>query len=195
MDLIPRLKELEPPPIVVVLTNYPYPAYRQRAAEAGSDFFFDKSTEFHKVLTALTNGIEPARPSDPRDAADTGGDAHRPLGREQPRARLECGADDFLTKPPRALELLARVRSLLRMKHYTDQLERAEPVLLTLARSIQGRDPHLEAHCERPSVWGVELGRRLGLSEDELPLSTGGGSCTTSARSPCRMLSSSNGGP
>ena len=65
MDSIPRLKELKPPPIVVVLTNYPYPAYRRRAAEAGSDFFFDKSTEFQKVLTELVNGIEPARPSDP----------------------------------------------------------------------------------------------------------------------------------
>ena len=38
-------------------TNYPYSAYRKRAAEAGSDFFFDKSTEFHKVLMALRNGI------------------------------------------------------------------------------------------------------------------------------------------
>ncbi len=64
---------------------------------------------------------------------------------------LESGADDFLTKPPRRPELLARVRSLVRMKHYTNQLERTESVLLVLARSIEGKDHYTEAHCERLS--------------------------------------------
>ena len=49
----------------MVLTNYPYAAYRKRATEAGADFLFDKSTEFDKVLMALRNGMEPARPRDP----------------------------------------------------------------------------------------------------------------------------------
>ncbi len=80
---------------------------------------------------------------------------------------LESGADDFLTKPPRRLELLARVRSLLRMKRYTDQLVRTESVLLSLARSIEGKDHYTEGHCERLSTRATELGRRLGLSEDE----------------------------
>ncbi len=81
---------------------------------------------------------------------------------------LECGADDFITKRPQRSELLARVRSLLRMKHYTDELVRIESVLLSLARSIEGKDANTEGHCERLSAGATKLGRRLGLSGDEI---------------------------
>ncbi len=65
LTVIGQIKQVEPSPIVMVLTNYPYPTYRKRAMEAGADFFFDKSTEFHKVLVALRNGFDSPRPSDP----------------------------------------------------------------------------------------------------------------------------------
>jgi putative two-component system response regulator len=81
---------------------------------------------------------------------------------------IEAGADDFLNKPVERSELLARVRSLLSLKAYTDELERAESVLFALARSIEGKDPYTAGHCERLSEYSECLGRRIGLSEEEI---------------------------
>ncbi len=43
-------------------------------------------------------------------------------GTEDKVRGLECGADEFLTKPVNAAELLARTKSMLRLKQYQDQL-------------------------------------------------------------------------
>ncbi len=64
---------------------------------------------------------------------------------------IKVGADDFLSRPVDRTELLARVRSLLKLKQRTDELERAESVLFSLARSIEGKDPYTHGHCERLS--------------------------------------------
>jgi putative two-component system response regulator len=79
---------------------------------------------------------------------------------------IECGADDFLSKPVHKEELLARVRSLLRLKHFTDELENAESVVCTLARSIEAKDPYTEGHCDRLSRYSVRLAEHLDLHED-----------------------------
>jgi putative two-component system response regulator len=81
---------------------------------------------------------------------------------------IEAGADDFLNKPVRAEELTARVKSLLRMKEFTDELETADSVLCTLGLIVEGRDPYTEGHCERLAANAVELGRHLGLDEDSI---------------------------
>jgi putative two-component system response regulator len=81
---------------------------------------------------------------------------------------IKAGADDFLTRPVDRTELLARVRSLLKLKQRTDELERAEAVLFTLARSIEGKDPYTHGHCERLSECSTRLGAHLGLAEDEI---------------------------
>ncbi|MDP2957865.1 MAG: response regulator [Longimicrobiales bacterium] len=88
---------------------------------------------------------------------------------------LEAGADDFLSKPPERTELLARVKSLLRMKGYTDRLVRAESVVLSLGRSIEGKDPNTEGHCERLASYGTRLGVRMGLDQATLDAISFGG--------------------
>ena len=51
---------------------------------------------------------------------------------------IEAGADDFLNKPVLAEELIARVKSLLRLKEFTDELETADSVLCTLGLIVEG---------------------------------------------------------
>jgi putative two-component system response regulator len=81
---------------------------------------------------------------------------------------IEAGADDFLNKPVLAEELIARVKSLLRLKDFTDELETVDSVLCTLGLIVEGRDPYTEGHCERLSVSAAALGRHLGLDEDSI---------------------------
>ena len=49
IDVLQTIKQDEPAPVVIVLTNYPYPAYRRKCLRAGADFFLDKSTEFDQI--------------------------------------------------------------------------------------------------------------------------------------------------
>ncbi|HWX92226.1 MAG TPA: HD domain-containing phosphohydrolase [Terriglobales bacterium] len=83
-------------------------------------------------------------------------------------AGIQAGADDFLTKPVDREQLIARVKSLLKQKAYTDELERAEAVLFALARSIEGKDPHTEGHCERLAEMSGRLGEFIGLDGPEV---------------------------
>lgn len=52
-DVLRAIKRRQPAPLVVVLTNYPCEQYRSWCLEAGADLFFDKATEFAKVLEVL----------------------------------------------------------------------------------------------------------------------------------------------
>jgi putative two-component system response regulator len=91
------------------------------------------------------------------------------LSDRQDRLRgIEAGADDFLNKPIFPEELFARVRSLLKLKEFTDELETAESVLCTLGRSVEARDPYTEGHCERLAQHAGDLGRHLALDDDSL---------------------------
>lgn len=81
---------------------------------------------------------------------------------------IEAGADEFLSKPVHPHELRARVRSLSRMKHLIDELDSAEAAFMTLALTIEARDPHTNGHCERLARHAVRLGRALGLGSDDL---------------------------
>jgi putative two-component system response regulator len=53
---------------------------------------------------------------------------------------FEAGADDFVTKPFNRIELLARVRSLVRIKALNDQLDEVEDVIYSLSRAMEARE-------------------------------------------------------
>lgn len=88
---------------------------------------------------------------------------------------IDAGADDFLRKPFDPHELRARVRSLLRLKRYTDDLDSADAVIMSLARTIEARDASTEGHCQRLAVMAVGLGTRLGLGAADLAALERGG--------------------
>jgi putative two-component system response regulator len=88
--------------------------------------------------------------------------------REDRLQGIECGADDFLNKPIFAEELFARVKSLLKLKEFTDELETAESVICTLGLSVESRDPYTEGHCERWARNASDLGHHLGVGEDSI---------------------------
>ena len=75
------------------------------------------------------------------------------LDPHQERVRgLEAGADDFLSKPINPPELLARVRSLLRVKHLYDQVD-------GLARELAGLNATLEARVAEELARNARLAR------------------------------------
>ena len=49
IDVLQNIKQDDLAVLVIVLTNYPYPGYRQKCLQAGADFFLDKSAEFDQI--------------------------------------------------------------------------------------------------------------------------------------------------
>ena len=53
IDVLQDIKKDKQAPLIIILTNYPYPQYRKKCMDLGADFFFDKSTEFEKVTAVF----------------------------------------------------------------------------------------------------------------------------------------------
>lgn len=88
--------------------------------------------------------------------------------REHRQRGLEVGADEFLTKPFDQNILRARIRSLLRVKRLTDQLERTEQVIFMLALAVEAKDTYTEGHLRRLSSYSEQLAIASGLSPAQI---------------------------
>ena len=81
---------------------------------------------------------------------------------------LESGADDFMTKPVDRVELVARVRSALRLKAVYDNLDSAEQVIFSLAAAVEAKDAYTEKHTHRVAESARYVGMKMGLPERAL---------------------------
>jgi putative two-component system response regulator len=54
------------------------------------------------------------------------------------------------------------------MKHLLDALDSAEAAFMTLALTIEARDPMTSGHCERLAKHAVALGKAIGVGETDL---------------------------
>jgi DNA-binding NarL/FixJ family response regulator len=54
IEVLKKVRKMKMKTKVCMLTNYPYPQYRERCLEAGADFFFSKTEDFEKINTVIT---------------------------------------------------------------------------------------------------------------------------------------------
>ncbi|PIP71197.1 MAG: metal-dependent phosphohydrolase [Nitrospirae bacterium CG22_combo_CG10-13_8_21_14_all_44_11] len=82
-------------------------------------------------------------------------------------AGIEAGADDFITKPFKSIELTTKVRSLLKFKKLQEELDHSESVIITLAIALESKDPYTKGHSERVGNLSAEFASIIGFQEKE----------------------------
>ena len=103
------------------------------------------------------------------------------------RRALDLGAADLLDKPLGAEDLVARLRSVLRIRHYQEALQTQNDLLeskvrertqaleksnketvMSLARAAEYRDEDTGGHVFRVSQYCKPIAKKIGMSEEEI---------------------------
>lgn len=88
-------------------------------------------------------------------------------GGENKIAAWDNGADEFLTKPFHLVEVVARCRSLLRIRRLVEERDSAEAVVFALARAVEAKSLFTHGHSERVTQYCLLLADALGLRAAE----------------------------
>ncbi len=82
------------------------------------------------------------------------------------RDAIMAGADDFIVYPLNRVELITRIRSLLRIKDYHSDLEQTHSVICTLALALEAKDQYTRGHSQRVGDLARAFALSLDLGED-----------------------------
>ncbi|HVT05102.1 MAG TPA: HD domain-containing phosphohydrolase [Thermoanaerobaculia bacterium] len=83
---------------------------------------------------------------------------------------IVSGADDFLSYPLNRLELITRIRSLLRIKDYHSDLEQTQNVICALALALEAKDRYTRGHSQRVGDLAFTFSRHLGFPKERADL-------------------------
>ena len=78
---------------------------------------------------------------------------------------IVAGADDFLTFPLNRLELITRIRSLLRIAEYHSDLEQSQNVICALALTLEAKDAYTRGHSQRVGDLAHNFALHVGLAD------------------------------
>jgi putative two-component system response regulator len=79
------------------------------------------------------------------------------------QAAILGGADDFINYPLNRLELITRIRSLLRIKEYHADLEQTQNVICALALALEAKDRYTRGHSQRVGDLAHSFALHLGM--------------------------------
>ena len=78
---------------------------------------------------------------------------------------IVAGADDFIAYPLNRVELITRIRSLLRIKDYHSDLEQTHSVICALALALEAKDHYTRGHSQRVGDLARSFALNLGLGD------------------------------